>query len=72
MTDHTTDDATLNLYDVYGVSDWPEADSAEFAIFMAKPFASEADAVAAARAAYSDSLEVRVNLVEPAVESPAP
>lgn len=52
----------LTRYNVYGVSDWPETMGERFDIFTAKPFASEADAIAAAQAAYSSELEV---IVEP-------
>lgn len=52
----------LTRYNVYGVSDWPETMGQRFNIFTAKPFASEADAIAAARAAFDSDLEI---IVEP-------
>jgi hypothetical protein len=47
-------------YDVVGVSTWPEDNGAEFDIFKRKDFRDEAAAIAAARAAYSDDIEVIV------------
>lgn len=46
------------LFDVYGVSNWAESEGEQFAIFEKREFKSEAEAVQAAKAAYSQDLEV--------------
>lgn len=50
-------------FTVYGVSDWPEDCGKLFLIFKEKEFETQADAVIAARSAYSENLEVVVKEV---------
>lgn len=44
-------------FNVYGISDWAESDGGEFEIFKGKEFANEAEAIAAAKAAYPNRLQ---------------
>tara|TARA_Y100001938_G_C7963624_1_gene365622 strand:- start:619 stop:783 length:165 start_codon:yes stop_codon:yes gene_type:complete len=48
------------MYDVYGVSDWPESLGEEFPIFIGRQFDNVNDAIAAAHAIYNNDLEVHV------------
>jgi len=53
----------MKLFNVYGVSDWPESMGERFPIFLEKPFENEEEAKASAQAAYSTDLVVEVEEV---------
>lgn len=53
----------MKLFNVYGVSDWPESMEERFPIFLEKPFENEEEAKANAHAAYSTDLVVEVEEV---------
>lgn len=48
----------MTLYNVYGISNWPESLGEAFLIFSKKAFQSDEEAIQAAKAEYSDDLEV--------------
>ena len=54
----------MKKFDVFGVSDWPENFGETFPIFLSTLFLDEDAAVAAAKSAYSDDLQVIVSLTE--------
>lgn len=58
------------LYNVYGVSNWPEEMGKKFEIFMNWWFDSTDDAIRAAKNAYHDGLEVVVEPCTPYNELP--